>query len=342
MITKEKREKPILFSTPMILALLNTKPGTWPAEPIDPSKPCKSMTRRVVNMPKTTPEGRIPFFESIPDPTLGVHAYWQVKPKYKVGDILWVRETWNINPKKESWLYKNDECGFCSACKKIGSEFIYRASFPDCYPCHGWKPSIFMPRKAARLFLEVKSVRVERLQDITEKDAKAEGVGKFFLKQWLAENEKHIGDAYWIYWDDEKRYWCEKHIDQAIKTFKREVKNKVRDIDLSPDELEDMDYMCDCPEQDYPIQCDTCGKSLAFCAVDFPYDLNEWIEGRLTKYEAALYDSLLNEYEEKLFSRENIHRLLYSGLWNNINEGRGFSWESNPWVFCYSFMRVEK
>ena len=46
--------KPIIFSTPMVQALLNTKPGVWPPEPIDASKPCKSQTRRVIKpQPKT-------------------------------------------------------------------------------------------------------------------------------------------------------------------------------------------------------------------------------------------------------------------------------------------------
>jgi hypothetical protein len=43
------KEKSILFSTPMAQALLNTKPGVWPAEPVDPSKPYKWQTRRVIN-----------------------------------------------------------------------------------------------------------------------------------------------------------------------------------------------------------------------------------------------------------------------------------------------------
>jgi len=40
--------KPIIFTTRMVTALLNTKPYSWPAEPIDPEEPCKSMTRRVI------------------------------------------------------------------------------------------------------------------------------------------------------------------------------------------------------------------------------------------------------------------------------------------------------
>jgi hypothetical protein len=50
------KEHPILFSAPMVQVLLNTKPNTWPAEPIDPSKPFKWMTRRMM---KPQPEKEV-------------------------------------------------------------------------------------------------------------------------------------------------------------------------------------------------------------------------------------------------------------------------------------------
>ena len=162
------KEKPIIFSTPMVQALLNTKPGVWPPEPIDEGKPFKSQTRRAI---KPQPEylygdGRRKSYKW-EDGIFALDFY----PKrtalldycpYKPGDILWVRETFGIfNDEDEAVYlhYKADE-GNPEKPKYFGK----------------WKPSIFMPRKAARLFLEVKEVRVERLQDITEADAKAEGI----------------------------------------------------------------------------------------------------------------------------------------------------------------------
>jgi hypothetical protein len=154
------KEKPILFSTLMVQALLNTKPGVWPAEPIDPDKPFKWMTRRVV----TRINGAVPITEFGKSDTPGYdwhfkdkHLRWHdvnyIIPPYQKGDILWVRETW----------------------AKVDNTIIYLADYPGTYPCK-MKPSIFMPREASRLSLEIKAIRNERVQEINEEDARAEGV----------------------------------------------------------------------------------------------------------------------------------------------------------------------
>jgi hypothetical protein len=160
--------KPILFSTPMAQALLNTKPGVFPAEAIDPSRPCKSMTRRVVKpQPGSLPEGRYRY-DGIQNGKAAVELlqngkpterYFECpKPRYEIGDILWVRETWHYTE----------------------SDYVYRANFNDEEAAsHKWASPIFMPRSVARLFIEVKGVRLERVQDITEEDAKAEGAKKY-------------------------------------------------------------------------------------------------------------------------------------------------------------------
>ena len=75
-----------------------------------------------------------------------------VKAPYWTGDILWVRETW----------------------AEIDGEYVYRADdeSPEGWHLTAWKPSIHMPREAARIFLRVIDVRVERLMEITEEGAK--------------------------------------------------------------------------------------------------------------------------------------------------------------------------
>jgi hypothetical protein len=85
---------------------------------------------------------------------------------HKVGSKIWLKETWRqAYPKSESSegiVYRAD------AHKALGM-----AEYSDSFV---WKPSIFMPRKFSRITLEVTNVRVERLQEISEDDAKAEGV----------------------------------------------------------------------------------------------------------------------------------------------------------------------
>lgn len=79
-----------------------------------------------------------------------------------IGDVLWVRETWR--PKTHDF--------------PTGWRYEYRATAEqDFTPTDGpWKPSLFMPRDACRICLEITDVRVERLNDISEADAKVEGV----------------------------------------------------------------------------------------------------------------------------------------------------------------------
>lgn len=89
-------------------------------------------------------------------------------PHGNVGDRIWVRETW------------------AEAGGNAPELQLYRASYPDHVPSRyenlkpleeiRWTPSIHMPRWASRILLEITNVRVERLKDISEEDAKAEGV----------------------------------------------------------------------------------------------------------------------------------------------------------------------
>lgn len=83
-------------------------------------------------------------------------------PYGKPGDLLWVRET-----------HANLNNGLANS----EPFFVYKADLehPDQHGPVTWKPSIHMPKSASRLWLMVEEIRVERLQDITEEDAKAEG-----------------------------------------------------------------------------------------------------------------------------------------------------------------------
>ena len=143
-------EKPILFSAPMVNAIHGGR---------------KTMTRRVASGALwTAPDGNLKFIDK-----RGIRPLGDACPYGKPGDTLWVRETFAVN---------------CVG----GQDFLfYRAdSYPDGDGAK-WKPNIFMPRKYSRIprkysriTLRITDVRVERLQDIGEADAKAEGMGAWY------------------------------------------------------------------------------------------------------------------------------------------------------------------
>jgi hypothetical protein len=140
-------ERPILFSAPMVRGLLNDT---------------KTQTRRVVNFKGTDLDT---FLHRVPN-KIGCCPYGQP------GHRLWVREAFaNIAMYRDAPLFADRQ-----------SDFAYRAS-GDIIGCHKWKRSIHMPRAASRITLEITGVRVERLQDISEADAIAEGIERSYA-QW--------------------------------------------------------------------------------------------------------------------------------------------------------------
>jgi hypothetical protein len=145
------RERPILFSAPMVRALLDGS---------------KSQTRRPVkNTGLYAIDARFHGEEVAARELVGLATQC---PYGQPGDRLWVRETWANVGTMDPGLT------------------VYRADYPACVPKEyqnvppaesiTWKPSIHMFRKASRITLEITGVRVERLQDISEADAVAEGV----------------------------------------------------------------------------------------------------------------------------------------------------------------------
>ena len=137
--------KPILFNTDMVRAILDGR---------------KTVTRRAV---KFKPGQNPQWTGYIPDgPVLyGSNNIPASKSPYHPGDILYVRETWYKDPTRYMYKanYSDTEKFF-----RDGKEVQIK-----------WRPSIHMPKEAARLFLRVTDVRVERLQDITYEGCKAEG-----------------------------------------------------------------------------------------------------------------------------------------------------------------------
>lgn len=163
------KERPILFSSEMVKAILNDT---------------KTITRRAVK------KDIVNQFDIDVDETIAAFVEQDTGDSYNpinicpygnVGDRLWVRETWAV----EESLDAKPPRGFSAwpVWFKANNAYCCNANG---FPNHGfhnpnatkgkWRPSIFMPRWASRITLEITDIKVEQLQDITEEDAIAEGI----------------------------------------------------------------------------------------------------------------------------------------------------------------------
>lgn len=168
--------KPILFNTEMVRAILDGR---------------KSCTRRINKDANDYVVPDMDFYDS-DKRTYAVHNYSDKEHKDKLsiaertcpiclGDILYVRETWE---RFECWNCDGDERGNCpkepkkSVLDKTCGCYMYRAT-DEISGDAKWHPSIHMPKEAARIWLKVTDVRVERLQEITAENALEEGMDKY-------------------------------------------------------------------------------------------------------------------------------------------------------------------
>lgn len=150
-------ERPILFSAPMVRAILDGR-KTQTRRIVKPQPPSDCAPIRVEEFHPTVIDR---YGDEGPGaPIFGAYdlgGEWGVRCPYgQPGDRLWVRETWR------AW-------------GGTVRHVDYRATTEIPRPADGWKPSIHMRRADSRIMLEIVAVRVERLQDISEADAKAEG-----------------------------------------------------------------------------------------------------------------------------------------------------------------------
>jgi hypothetical protein len=198
-------DRPIIFSGPMVRALLDGR---------------KTQTRRVLDNvppqpatdchPKHVQRHPAPYLDSYcgdrPSPTnpRGMSDWWcwwqvddraclpQFRVRYVPGDRLWVRESWQ----RACELDCNDQpAGELQTFYMADGEPFVRYLDPDTDQWRDglkWRPSIHMPRWASRLTLIVEAVKVERLQDISEADAQAEGVEPIMEAPGVPRDDKHI------------------------------------------------------------------------------------------------------------------------------------------------------
>lgn len=157
-MTRMKNVYPMLFSTPMVQAIMNDT---------------KTVTRRTKGLEKVNTDPDNFEFQNVSFSDNDDELYWFKKlgsnqnqndtffleNKYKRGDVFWVRETHAESVSFDMYFYRADVC-----------------SPEHDKPTFGWKPSIFMPKKACRNFLELVSIDVQRLRQIDEESARKEGV----------------------------------------------------------------------------------------------------------------------------------------------------------------------
>jgi hypothetical protein len=169
------KERPILFSAPMVNAILEgRKTQTRRAMKIQPPSPAYQLGTCVSTTGKKKDVGRhhwIHLAENGYQIIDGKQPYFS-RPYGNAGDRLWVRETWALTGRMANAKLSD----FLDSEFVLKQHLIHRAD-ADGYDetVQGWRPSIFMPRWASRILLEITGVRVERLQDISEQDAISEG-----------------------------------------------------------------------------------------------------------------------------------------------------------------------
>lgn len=170
----EVKERPIIFSSEMVRAILNNQ---------------KIITRRAIKnaygafwdhagyYPKEHFLGVFRFYFKDSDGLADLSPEFHC-PYGQKGEHLWIKETWGLH-----------------------YGFVYKADNKSCLPSGGWKSPLFMPRKAARIILEIINVRIEKLQDIRPEDLQQEGIKidindevwtmDNFIKLWDSLNAKH-------------------------------------------------------------------------------------------------------------------------------------------------------
>ena len=225
-----RRVLPILFNTEMVRANLDGR---------------KSCTRRLVKgfVPDDAIWGYTAFTRKGYISCRGTFAdgYGEkfFKLPYQTGDILYVRETWRVGAwdifnQMIAFDYKDGTCGELTyihdqelferlvnqsredarkaKCDYNGVDFVWEKGKSPCR----WHPSIHMPKEAARIWLKVTDVRVERLQEITESGAKAEGIRgytkdgnlyKYAVTDdwWIDYHNKHKEIVTGTWWQDMPR-----------------------------------------------------------------------------------------------------------------------------------------
>ncbi len=185
--------RPIIFNTEMVTAILEDR---------------KTETRRLIKFPKNNYTGEFPkadntkvYKNTIFSKKISFyeepHYCFDMKPPFYQDDILYVRETWAFQCCIECMNTREDDSCMSGKTPTVHEDkdtvsegcYIYRAAHPHSKRVN-WRPSIHMPKEAARIWLKVTEVRAERLKDITHVDIIMEGVMPEYLNSRSGEKAR--------------------------------------------------------------------------------------------------------------------------------------------------------
>lgn len=185
------RVLPILFNTDMVRAILDGR---------------KTATRRCVKSRSKKACGFYVTFRKSDNAFMGVYDYDENErqfnnsqtPPYQSGDILYVRETFRP-------LSEHPAAGFDYAAN-WSPQYFQNSKDPNACNKGKWIPSIHMPKEAARIWLKVTNVRVEKLHNITDEQILKEGINQATVDHYMAQfpeaTEEWIHAAHWLPFSD--------------------------------------------------------------------------------------------------------------------------------------------
>ena len=345
MTTTATKSRPILFSGPLVRAILAGN---------------KTQTRRVVK-PQPVKNGK--FWEVFGAgwsmdhgnvPCVPGHSLANNCPYGVPGDELWVREEhyrfghWEPVPGvktrtgRQKWQFvaHTDRVLF-DAPDGVRSRNTGPLAIKP-----GWYKRLarFMPRWASRITLEVTGVRVERLNDITGDDAAAEGCDVDLLASLIAPlaNRAVVEPHYWLR-NDAGRSFCRKCGEKKVRQINKDCREKNENLDGGWD-----------TEEDGPAFCDTCGVILDCTYTDHAVrdEIDHFSEYGITSpADAHSLETALHVHGNPRLTKScgtfhyrpeltgTVAKICFRHLWESINGPD--SWDANPWVWVVEFKQKE-
>lgn len=327
------KERPILFSGPMVRAILEGRKtqtrrvvaSQMAIEDIDRMATCHPILGDAKHVGSMKVDREM--IGSMCSGELTETDIVRLWCKYGVpGDRLWVKEA----------FWKHRETGIVRYADGASD-----ASWKEV----GWKkvPSIHMPRAASRLTLDITDVRVERLQEISEVDAAAEGMTQNLCEEVLCAAAKvEPQESYCVRSDTED--FTEGHQCRycAERTKKKHASKGAYIVAEG------------CPESDGPAYCDDCHSPLLMSLTSYGIEREFFLEGfgdqpppdnrkyyATSGLDAAIAGMIaggIGDLRDEHKGR--LNQIGYATLWESIN-GRG-SWDANPWVWVIEFKKAKE